>query len=129
MSDSNNSMLSPELGPRGGQFDSDFSFFSNPSLPMHPYFPQAVEDGPYAPSPLVTKTIVPTAAVNKLTAPLSHYKQMNPAQKKRKADMHRQLAARKKVALEKLPILTEENTTLKEEVAQLKTQIYSYSSA
>ena len=33
-------MLSPELGPRGGQFDSDFSFFPSPSLPMHPHFPR-----------------------------------------------------------------------------------------
>ena len=39
MNDSN-SMLSPELGPRGGQFDSDFSFFPSPSLPMHPHFPR-----------------------------------------------------------------------------------------
>ena len=33
-------MLSPELGPRGGQFDSDFSFFPSPSLPMHAHFPR-----------------------------------------------------------------------------------------
>ena len=67
------------------------------------------------------KNVVSTAAVNTLTAPLSKYNQINPAQKKRKADVRRELAARKKAALEKLLIVpTEENTALKEEVAQLK---------
>jgi hypothetical protein len=77
---------------------------------------------------LLQKNIVSTstAAVNKLTAPLSQYNQMNPAQKKRKADIRRELAARKKAALEKIPILTEKNTTLKEEVAQLKAQIAAH---
>ena len=51
---------------------------------------------------------------------------MNPAQKKRKTDIRRELAARKKAALEKIPILTEENSTLKEEVAQLKAQIAAH---
>ena len=51
---------------------------------------------------------------------------MNPAQKKRKADVRRELAARKEVALERLPILTEENTTLEEEASQLKAQIAAH---
>ena len=37
-----------------------------------------------------------------------------------------QLHARKKAALEKLPILTEENTTLKERAEQLQAQIAAY---
>ena len=84
-------------------------FFSSPSLPMHPYFPQAIIDGPYAPSLPITKIVVSTASVNKLTAPVSQCVQPNESspEEKETAEIRQELAARKKVALERLPILTD----------------------
>ena len=58
------------------------------------------------------KTIVSTNAINKLADPTSKFHALSQKHKKRKADARRQLHARKKAALEKMPILTEENTTL-----------------
>ena len=77
-------------------------------------------------SPHYEKTIVSTNAINKLTDPTSEFHAMSQKSKKRKADARRQLDARKKAAVEKLPILTEENTTLKEQAAQLQAQTAAY---
>ena len=84
------------------------------------------QDEPDALSPHYEKTIVSTNAINKLTNPISEFHALSQKSKKRKADARRQLDARKKAALDRLPILTEENTTLKEEVAQLKAQIAAH---
>ena len=72
------------------------------------------------------KTIVSTNVINKLTDPTSKFHALSQKIKKRTADARRQLHARKKAALEKLPVLTEENTTLKEQAEQLQAQIAAY---
>ena len=84
------------------------------------------QDEPDSPSPHYEKTIFSTNAINKLIDPTSKFHALSHTSKKRKADARRKVDVKKEAALEKLPILTEENTTLKEEVAQLKAQIAAH---
>ena len=123
-------VASPKLGLPCVFFDSRDNDFSSPSLPRHPHMSGDGQDEPDALSLLITreyeKTIVSTNAINKLTDPTSKFHALSQKIKKRTADARRQLHARKKAALEKLPVLTEENTTLKEQAEQLQAQIAAY---
>ena len=119
-------VAAPELGLPCVLFDSHVFYFSSPSLPRRSNMFGDGQDEPDAPSPHYEKTIVATNAINKLTDHTSKFHALSQTSKKRKADARRKVDARKKAALEKLPILIEENTTLKEEIAQLKAQIAAH---